>query len=60
MTVTSFIAAPALAWFNHRSVFRSIPRVDDRPSSLWYAWSWFGISVLGIFATAYVVERLAG
>ena len=60
VTVTSFVAAPALAWFNHRSVFRSIPQVEDRPSRLWYAWSWFGISVLGIFATAYVVERLAG
>ncbi|MDG1979050.1 MAG: hypothetical protein P8I44_10845 [Phycisphaerales bacterium] len=60
VTVTSFIAAPALAWFNHRSVFRSIPRPEDRPSRLWYAWSWFGISVLGIFAAAYVIERLGG
>ena len=60
VTVTSFIAAPVLAWFNHRSVFRSIARVEDRPSRCWYVWSWFGISVLGAFATAYVVGRIAG
>lgn len=60
VTVTSFIAAPVLAWFNHRSVFRSIPRPEDRPSGFWRGWSWFGISVLGIFAAAYVIERLGG
>ena len=60
VTVTSFIAAPALAWFNHRSVFRSIRRPEDRPSGLWYVWSWAGISVLGIFAAAYVFGRLGG
>ncbi|NCF39896.1 MAG: hypothetical protein GWP75_07245 [Planctomycetia bacterium] len=60
VTVTSFIAAPALAWFNHRSVFRSIQRPEDRPSGLWHVWSWVGIAVLGVFAAAYVIERLGG
>ena len=60
VTITSFLVAPLLAFFNHRAVFSSIIPAEDRPSRLWWVWSWIGIVVLGGFAVAYAVGRLAG
>ncbi|MDE0889570.1 MAG: hypothetical protein OSA40_08930 [Phycisphaerales bacterium] len=60
VTITSFLAAPLLAFFNHRCVFSSEIPVGDRPTRLWWVWSWIGIVVLGGFAVAYTVGRLVG
>ena len=60
VTITSFLAAPLLAFFNHRAVFSSIIPAGDRPTRLWWVWSWIGIIVLGGFAGAYAAGRLVG
>ena len=60
VTITSFLAAPLLALFNHRCVFSSEIPVGDRPTRLWWVWSWIGIVVLAGFAVAYTLGRLVG
>ena len=60
VTITSFIAAPLLAIFNHRCVFSSEILAGDRPARVWWIWSWIGIVVLSGFAGAYAVGRLVG
>ena len=60
VTITSFIAAPLLAIFNHRCVFSSEIPPGDRPARVWWVWSWVGIVILTGFAGAYAVGRLVG
>jgi hypothetical protein len=60
VTITSFIAAPLLAFFNHRCVFSTEISIEDRPTRLWWVWSWIGIVVFGGFAGVYVVGRFLG
>ena len=58
VTITSFIAAPILAYLNHRVAHAEEVPVDLRPSPLLRNWSWFGIVVMSFFALAYVVFRI--
>jgi Mn2+/Fe2+ NRAMP family transporter len=59
VTVTSFIAAPVLAFFNHRAVHSSdVPR-EFRPSRFVTAWSWVGIALMASFALAYIIFRVS-
>jgi Mn2+/Fe2+ NRAMP family transporter len=58
VTITSFIAAPILAFFNHRAVHSAEVPVKDRPSALVSAWSWIGIALMASFALGYIVFRV--
>jgi len=58
VTITSFIAAPVLALLNHRAVTSSDMPAELRPTRLWQAWSWLGITVMAAFALAYIGFRL--
>ncbi|MCH2161169.1 MAG: hypothetical protein MK085_04765 [Phycisphaerales bacterium] len=60
VTITSFIAAPILAYLNHRVVHSDEVPAEFQPSPLLRTWSWFGIVVMGSFALAYVVFRIWG
>jgi Mn2+/Fe2+ NRAMP family transporter len=58
VTITSFIAAPILAFFNHRAVHSEAIPLELRPSGLMTAWSWVGIVLMASFALSYIVFRL--
>ena len=58
VTITSFIAAPLLAFFNHRAVHsKEVPK-ESRPSRIATVWSWIGIGVMAAFAVAYICFRI--
>ena len=59
VTVTSFIAAPLLAFFNHRAVHSHDVPKEFRPSRLVTVWSWVGIALMASFAIAYVIFRVS-
>lgn len=58
VTITSFIAAPILAFFNHRAAHSKVVPVELRPSALMTAWSWVGIVLMASFALGYIVFRV--
>ena len=58
VTITSFVAAPLLAFFNHRAVHSSEVPENLRPSYFISVWSWIGIVIMGTFALGYVLMRL--
>jgi Mn2+/Fe2+ NRAMP family transporter len=58
VTITSFIAAPILAFFNHRAAHSKAVPVELRPSVLMTAWSWVGIVLMASFALGYIVFRV--
>ena len=58
VTITSFIAAPLLAFFNHRAAHSPEVPTELRPSRLLSAWSLIGIVLMGSFALGYIFFRL--
>jgi len=58
VTITSFIAAPILAFFNHRAVHSKAIPLELQPSRLMTAWSWVGIVLMASFALGYIAFRL--
>ena len=58
VTITSFVAAPLLAFFNHRAVHSPEVPENLRPSRFISVWSWVGIAIMGTFACGYVLMRL--
>ena len=58
VTITSFVAAPLLAFFNHRAVHSPEVPENLRPSRFISVWSWVGIVIMGTFACGYVLMRL--
>ena len=58
VTITSFIAAPLLAFFNHRAAHASEVPAELRPSRLFTIWSICGIVLMGAFALGYIAFRL--
>lgn len=58
VTITSFIAAPILAFLNHRVAHSPEVPPESRPSPLLRAWSCFGIVVMATFALGYIGFRL--
>lgn len=58
VTITSFIAAPVLAFFNHRAANAAEIPAEFRPGPLLQAWSWLGIVVMGSFALGYIIFRI--
>jgi Mn2+/Fe2+ NRAMP family transporter len=58
VTITSFIAAPILAFLNHRVALSPEVPPESRPSPWLRAWSCFGIVVMATFALGYIGFRL--
>ena len=58
-TTTSFLVAPAVAWFNHRALFAADVPEQQQPGQAFRCWSWVGIVLLGALAAAFVALKLA-
>ena len=58
VTITSFIAAPVLAFLNHRAVTSTEMPPELRPSRWLQIWSWLGIVMMAAFALGYIGFRL--
>jgi Mn2+/Fe2+ NRAMP family transporter len=56
-TSTGFLAAPAIAYYNYRTVTSSEIAAEFRPDAKLVAWSWISIVSLAGFAISYFVFR---
>lgn len=57
-TSTGFVAAPLIAYFNHKAMFAPEIPEADRPSPFMRAWSLLAIGVFAVIAVALFVTRV--
>ena len=55
--ITAFIAAPAIAWFNHRAMTSAAVPAEYRPSMALQRYSLVSVLVMGLLSLAYLVLR---
>lgn len=58
-TSAGFITAPALAYYNYKAVVSAQVAGSYSPSKSLLAWHWIGFAALGLFAIAFIVDRVA-
>jgi hypothetical protein len=58
-TGAGFVAAPALAYYNYRTLQSDEVAAEYRPSRLLVTWNWISVVVLAVFALSFFALRLA-
>jgi Mn2+/Fe2+ NRAMP family transporter len=56
-TGAGFVAAPALAYYNYRTLQSGDVAAEYRPSRVLVIWNWISVAVLAVFAIAFFVLR---